>query len=94
MDLVTFPEVNRTYAKDQPEYRPLPCLALNEPEGRIVFCWRANWHERLKILWTGELWHEVMTFNQKLQPQLVTVDNPIIRPAQTWRQRITALLPR
>ena len=76
MNLVNFPQANRTYAKDQPEYRQLPAHAVEGPEGRIVFCWSLSWYERLVVLFTGKLWHSVLTFNQPLQPQLVVTKSP------------------
>lgn len=79
MELEQFPEVNVTYAKDQPEYRPLPCYRQpNDPQGQIVCCWRLTWRERLSVLCTGQIWHHVMTFNQPLQPQLLMTEKPQI----------------
>lgn len=77
MNLIAFPEVNRTYAKDQPQYRQLPCYAFpKDPEGRIVFCWKMSLWQRLRVLFTGVLWHHVLTFNAPLQPQLLGVEKP------------------
>lgn len=72
--LVDFPESNVTYAKDQPEYRPLPCKQYDD--GRIVFCWRLTFVQRLTVLFTGRLWHQVQTFGQPLQPQLLESKKP------------------
>lgn len=33
----TFPEVNVIYAKDQPEYNPLP--VYKDSQGTVVSCW-------------------------------------------------------
>ena len=77
MDIVEFPEQTVVYARHQPEYRPLP--AWREPRGatgRVVCCWRLSLRERLKLLVTGLIWHEVLTFNYSLQPQLLGVDKP------------------
>lgn len=30
----------------------------------------------LAVLWRGTIWHQVLTFNQPLQPQLLSVDKP------------------
>lgn len=77
MKLVEFPEVNRTYAKDQPQYRPLPCHAFaDDPQGRIVFCWQLRFWQRLRVLFTGKIWHHVLTFHEPLQPQLLGVEKP------------------
>jgi len=75
--LVEFPEQNVIVAKDQPEYRPLPCHRFhNDPQGRIAFCWQLSWRDRLRVLRTGKLWHEVLTFYQPLQPQLLRTEKP------------------
>lgn len=77
MELVSFPEQTDVIAKDQPQYRPLPAHVVNgDPEGRITCCWQLSWRERLKVLWTGLIWHQVLTFNSPLQPQLLLVDKP------------------
>lgn len=70
MTPITFPQANVVYAKDQPEYLPLP--ACRTPEGIMVSCWKLTWRERLRVLWTGRVFVSVMTFNQPLQPLLPT----------------------
>jgi len=59
-------ETNCIYAKDQPEYIPLPCK--REEDGTINICWQLTWKERFKILFKGKIQHAVLTFNQPLQP--------------------------
>lgn len=77
MKLIEFPEQTVVIAKDQPEYLPLPAYRYhNDPSGRIVCCWKLSWLERLKLLFTGKLWHQVLTFNHPLQPQLLETEKP------------------
>ena len=78
MKLIEFPEQTLVIAKNQPEYMPLPAhrFAANAAEGRIAFCWQLTWRERLHLLWTGLIWHQVLTFGRALQPQLLTVEKP------------------
>jgi hypothetical protein len=78
MELTEFPEQTTVFAKDQPEYMPLPAhVCQDKPEtGRIVCCWALTWWERLRLLWTGRIWHHILTFNTPLQPQLLQVDKP------------------
>jgi len=64
------------FAKDQPEYVPLPAIRCSD--GEVISRWRLGWRERLKILWTGSLYLRQLTFGQKLQPQLPTVDCPTL----------------
>lgn len=77
MTLIEFPEVNVTYAKDQPQYCPLPAYRFNDSEGRILCCWRLSLWERICVLFSGRLWHQVLTFDEPLQPQLLTVQKPL-----------------
>ena len=78
MKLIEFPEQTVVIAKDQPEYLPLPAHVFkdNPHEGRIACCWKLTVRERIKVLFIGIIWHEILTFRQPLQPQLLTVDKP------------------
>ncbi len=57
---------NVIYAKDQPEYLPLP--VFKEDDGTVTSCWRLSLIERLKILLYGKLYITQLTFNNSLQP--------------------------
>jgi hypothetical protein len=84
MRLLDFPGRNVVIAKDQPEYLPLPAYRVpGDRYGRLVCCWTMSWRERLRLLWSGKVWHTVMTFNQPLQPQLLEVVRPDYIPAET-----------
>ncbi len=74
--LVEFPEQTVIIAKDQPEYRPLPAYHYNDTQGRIVCCWKFGLRDRLRVLFTGKVWHHILTFNRPLQPQLIVTDKP------------------
>jgi hypothetical protein len=76
MKLKEFPEQTVVIAKDQPEYLPIPAHQFDEPAGRIAFCWKLTLKERLTVLFQGRIWHQVMTFKQPLQPQLLTTEKP------------------
>ena len=67
-------EFEMVYAKDQPEYRPLPVVKCSD--GTVISRWRLTWTERLRVLFTGNLFFQQLTFNQPLQPQLPTVTEP------------------
>ena len=83
MQALEFPEQTLIIAKDQPEYRPLPAwvgyLDGDKSIHCVTFCWGFSWKERLKLLFTGKVWHTVMTFNKPLQPQLLQVEKPKMR---------------
>lgn len=77
MHLIEFPEQTVVIAKDQPEYLPLPAYQCQQDAtGRIVCCWKLSWWERVRLLLTGKLWHQVLTFHKPLQPQLMLVKKP------------------
>ena len=78
MKPVNFPESNVVFAKDQPQYLQLP--AYKQPDGsfKIITCWRLSLKERLQVLFKGNLWISVMTFNSPLQPILPTTDKWVV----------------
>ena len=77
MTPATFPEANVVWAKDQPEYRPLP--AWRNPEESISY-WRLSWRERLALVLGGGLWVRQANFGQPLQPLLLTLERPFNDP--------------
>ena len=76
MKPIKFKEQTVIIAEHHPEYLPLPAYQYNDPKGRIVFCWKMTWRERFKVLFTGLLWHQVLTFHNSLQPQLLETEKP------------------
>ncbi len=77
MKLIEFPEQTAIIAKNQPEYLPLPAYKFKDDvNGHIVCCWKLNWQEKIKLLFTGKIWHSILTFNQSLQPQFLSVKKP------------------
>ncbi len=76
MKLVEFPGQNVVFAKDQPEYHPLPALRLSNAEAEIICCWKLTWRERLRVLLGGRIWHSILTFGHPLQPQLLHSEKP------------------
>lgn len=73
MEPITFPQVNKTWAEHQPEYRPLPSFS-NDRE--TITCWRLSLWERVKLVFLGRVWLRQMNFGEPLQPQLPSVDRP------------------
>lgn len=75
MKPVEFPGVNVVFAKDQPEYMPLPAMKIpNDPQELITRQLSPEELERIKE--TGTIHLSMLTFNQPLQPVLLTVDLP------------------
>lgn len=71
------PEV--VYAKDQPQYLQLPACNFQYTGGEVsvISRYRLTIFERLKLLFTGSIWLEQMTFGQALQPQRPTINEPL-----------------
>jgi hypothetical protein len=68
-----FPWYNITFAKDQPEYMPLPAWTDGS---QVVSCWSLSWAERFRILFSGVLWIRTMAFGKPLQPLRPQARNP------------------
>ena len=62
-----------TFAKDQPQYRPLPVVRLHGSEGRVISRWQLTPDERAKIAAGEDFYLEQLTFGSALQPILPTV---------------------
>ena len=67
-----FKEANVTFAKDQPEYQPLPAFRNDSLQGEVITCWNLTFRERLRILFKGEIWLSLLTFNKPLTPSFIT----------------------
>lgn len=85
MKPIEFPEQNVVFAKDQPEYIPLP--AHRTVEGEVITCWALTWRERFALLFTGRLWWSVLTFGSPLQPQCPRVNRPFSSAPNAGGQR-------
>ncbi|OGU55427.1 MAG: hypothetical protein A2V66_16760 [Ignavibacteria bacterium RBG_13_36_8] len=77
MKPIKFKGSNIVFAENQPEYLSLP--AHKAEGGTVTSCWGLTFRERIKILLKGKLYFSVLTFNQPLQPQLPSVNNPITK---------------
>ncbi len=75
MKLIGFKGQNVIIAEHQPEYIPMP--AYVDPNGEVVCCWQLSVKERIKLLFTGVIWHSILTCNTNLQPQLLRLERPI-----------------
>jgi hypothetical protein len=66
------------FAKDQPEYTPLPAL-VSEDGRTIVSRWRLSFRERMQVLFSGDMYLWVLTFGQKLPPMMLETKPPVIK---------------
>lgn len=72
MKPTNFKEANVVFAKDQTEYQPLPAFKADSPQGEVVTCWKLSFGERLRILFKGEIWLCLLSFNKPLTPSFMT----------------------
>ena len=79
MKPIYFQEYNKVYSKNQRSYLPLPVYEDNIQGGRVFHCWSLSWKERFKILFTGQLWINVLNFEKPLQPIKPMIDCPFNR---------------
>lgn len=73
-----FKEQNVVYAKDQPEYLPLP--AHRTPDGDVVSFWKLEDGDIENIQKNGGIFVFVKTFNGPLQPMSLHTETPFIQP--------------
>ena len=66
-----------TYAKDQPQYIPLP--VVKDFFGIVTARWHMTWKERIIAFLHGDVYVQLNTFNQPLQPSRLYVVPPEIR---------------
>ena len=94
MQPVEFHGQNVVFAKDQPEYLPLPAFRNDSPEGEVISCWKLSFTERIRILFTGKLWVSMMTFNKPLTPSFFSTKKSevITVPKLHWAIRLRKAL--
>jgi len=57
MKPIEFKEQNIVFAKDQPEYQPLPARRCDDTENvPVISCWKMSFKERIIVLITGKVW--------------------------------------
>lgn len=81
------------YAKDQPEYIPLP--SVKTPDGIVLTRWSVSEQEKKQILEQGYFYLLVSTFNTPLQPVMLTTEVPEgmnfnAAPLEEWPTEIDA----
>ena len=74
MKPIKFKHSNTTYAENQPEYTSLPTLKIDTEYGEVISCWKMKWWERIKVLFTGKIWLNLMSFNKPLTPSFMSVN--------------------
>jgi hypothetical protein len=71
---IEFIGANVVFGKNQPEYGDLPAARMSD--GRVMTCWELSEDEVAEVARTGHVWLQVLTFNQPIQPQVVSAFDP------------------
>ena len=71
MKIIDFPESNAVYAKNQPQYLPLP--SHRTPDGYVTSCWEPTFWESVKLMCGAKIWVTLSTNNKPLQPQRLEI---------------------
>lgn len=64
-------------AKNQKEYLPIPAHIENSASVVITTCWKSSFWQRVMFLFTGKVYVQLMTFGKPLQPQKLSISNPV-----------------
>lgn len=72
MKPVEFKEKNVVFGEGQPEYLPLPAFKNHSELGEVITCWELSFWERIRILFLGKIWLNMITFNKPLMPVYLT----------------------
>lgn len=67
-------------AKHQLEYDPL-CSVVSA-SGVVTTRWELSWLERLRVLFGGSVYLQVLTFNRPLQPVKLLIQEPTSKECQ------------
>lgn len=73
MKPIEFEGHNVVFAKDQPEYNPLP--AKRDEDGTVTTVWELSEEEKQLIASNGKICLRQLTFNKPLQPVHLSVVN-------------------
>ena len=74
MKPIKFKECNVNFAENQDEYNTLPAFRNNTTQGEVITCWKLSFKERLKVLFFGCVWLNLLSFNNPLTPSFMTTN--------------------
>jgi len=65
-------DTNMTIAKNQPEYLPLPAHVSSD--GVVTTCWEFSFKDKLKALFLGRIYLQILSFGKRIQPVKLTME--------------------
>ena len=69
-----FKHQNIVFGKGQKEYQQLPALKIDTPEGNVITCWKLTFWDRIRVLFLGRVWLNLMSFNNVVTPSYMSTD--------------------
>lgn len=87
MKAIEFDGANAILGAGQPEVNPLPVHRAADQEGTITSCYELDENERKAVAASGKIWLQVWTYGMPLQPQRLSICNPLDEPAVTDQDR-------
>lgn len=89
MKAIPFNEMNTEVAQDQSQYITLPALVDDGAEGCVISCWRLNWWERIRMIFTGRIWVGLHMYGEDVTPiWMTTYKDELIKPQEADKGRI------
>lgn len=65
------------WGKDIGIYAAVPVHMFHgDARGRMCCCWKLTWLERVQVLFTGRIWHVMVTYGQPVPPQYLSPIKP------------------
>ncbi len=77
MNPIRFEQCNCIMGENQPQYLPLHACRHKDDNGTVTTCWELSFRERLRILFTGKIFLSLLTFDKPIQPQKISLVNPL-----------------
>lgn len=65
-----------TFGENQPNVEPLPALRFRDAEGTVLTRWEIGFLDRLRVLFTGNIYCWQNTFGGALPPMFFTFEPP------------------
>lgn len=62
-------------AESQEEYVTLPVRCIADEFGTTTSCWKLSLRERLRVLFTGVIWHHTLTFGRSYPPTIIETED-------------------
>ena len=87
MKPIEFHGVNRVLGQSQDEYNNLPVYVAEDACGSVVCLWSLTLKERIKLLFSGTIWHTTSTFGGLYMPIHMSLESPLRHKTDTEEKK-------